>query len=249
MYRSLGTSALELLALSTSRGKDIIGRVCVDDDSRCRIAEAVALGRGLVVAGTHTGNWDLVACAMARSVELLVVTKHLRVGSLDRFWQVTRAAHGVVLCDAKGALAQGRRVLARGGAVAMMIDQVPDASHRSISVEFLGRPAITDRAPAALAAAARAPLVLVTSRRDTQGSQRVSVLGVWAPPARPSRSWIDEATREATQGLERFVREHPSEWLWLHRRWKRLDSPVRETMLVRPCATHSPSPGGPSRAA
>jgi KDO2-lipid IV(A) lauroyltransferase len=249
MYRSLGTSALELVALSTSRAARIMRRVHVDDGSRRCVADALAIGRGLVIAGTHTGNWDLAACAMARTVDLLVVTKHLRVRSLDRFWQATRAAHGVLLCDAKGALTQARRVLARGGAVAMMIDQVPDAPGRAIAVDFLGRKAMTDRAPAVLSAVARAPLMLVAGRRDTEETHRLCVLGVWLPPARPSRSWIDETTRAATRALEEFIREHPSEWLWLHRRWKKLDSRACETMLSPLCATHSSLPGGPSRAA
>jgi KDO2-lipid IV(A) lauroyltransferase len=240
MYRSLGKSALEFIALSTPQADRIIGRVHVDDGSRRCVADALAIGRGLVIAGTHTGNWDLAACAMARTVDLLVVTKHLRVRPLDRFWQATRAAHGVLLCDAKGALTQARRVLARGGAVAMMIDQVPDAPSRAAVVDFLGRGAMTDRAPAVLAAGSRAPLMLVAGRRDTEGAHRLCVLGLWLPPARPSRSWIDETTRAATRALEEFVREHPSEWLWLHRRWKQLDARACEAMLSPPCATHSP---------
>lgn len=249
MYRSLGISLLELLALSTPHAARLIRSVHIDEDSRRLLADKLALGRGIVIAGTHTGNWDLAACAVAREVDLLVVTKHLRVRSLDRYWQATRSAHGVLLCDAKGALAGARRVLARGGAVAMMIDQVPDVAEHALAADFLGRPAMTDRAPAVLAAAARAPLVLVAGRRDATGTHWLSVLGHWLPPPRPSRAWIDESTRAATHSLERFIRMHPSEWLWLHRRWKRLDSRSCETMLSEPCATPSPSPGGPSRAA
>jgi KDO2-lipid IV(A) lauroyltransferase len=249
MYRSLGRSALEFVALSTPRADWFLRRVHVDEGSGRSIADALALGRGLVVAGSHTGNWDLAACAMATRVELLVITKRLRVRSLDRFWQTGRARHGVLLCDAHGALARARRVLARGGAVVMMIDQVPDAVSRAISVDFLGRPALTDRAPAVLAASSGAPLVLVAGRRDADNEHRLSILGVWLPPVRAPLAWVDAVTREVTHSLGCFVREHPSEWLWLHRRWKRLDSRARETMLLPPCATHSQLPGGPSRAA
>jgi KDO2-lipid IV(A) lauroyltransferase len=249
MYRSLGISAFELLALSTPHAACLVRRVHIDEDSRRCLADQFTLGRGVVIAGTHTGNWDLAACAVACEVDLLVVTKHLRMRSLDRYWQATRSTNGVVLCDAKGALATARRVLSRGGAVVMMIDQVPDVAEHAVDAEFLGRPAMTDRAPAVLAAAARAPMMLVAGRRDAVGTHRLSVLGHWLPPRRPSREWIDETTRAATHSLERFIRTHPSEWLWLHRRWKRLDSRSHETMLSKPCATPSPSPGGPSRAA
>ena len=61
------------------------------------------------------------------------MTKHLRVEALDVFWQATRAAHGVRLADSRGALARARAVLGRGGAVAMMIDQVPERAQHAVA--------------------------------------------------------------------------------------------------------------------
>jgi hypothetical protein len=50
------------------------------------------------------------------------------------------------------------------------------------------------------------------------------VLQVIAPPRRAARAWIAEATASATRALEGFVRAHPSQWLWMHRRWKQADA-------------------------
>ena len=103
----------------------------------------------------------------------------------------------------------------------MMIDQVPGSARRAVRVEFLGAPAYVDRAPAVLAAQTGAPLVVAAACRGAgRGKHELRILGVLEPPTRPMRSWIEDATREATVLLERFVREHPSEWLWLHRRWR-----------------------------
>ncbi|MBV9947547.1 MAG: lysophospholipid acyltransferase family protein, partial [Myxococcales bacterium] len=184
-------------------------------------AAAIAAGRGVVVAASHTGNWDLAACAIARHVDLLVVTRRLRVRGIDAFWQRTRAAQGVHLTGAEGAMRRARDVLRGGGAVAMMIDQVPLDLRRAIEAPFLGRTAWVDRAPAALAAAAGAPLVVAASRRDADGDQALTVLEVLEPPPRAPSAWIAQATRAANERLEAFVRAHPSEWLWLHRRWRR----------------------------
>jgi KDO2-lipid IV(A) lauroyltransferase len=252
MYRALGISAMEFLWLAVS-GRRALAHVRIADASRARWTEALSRGRGVVVAASHTGNWDLAACAVARDVELLVVTKRLSVRWLDRFWQATRAAQGVTLAGARGAMQRARRVLRRGGAVAMMIDQVPSAARHAVAVEFLGRTALVDRGPAALAASARAPLVVAAAARGPGGEQVLHVLDVLVPPERPSRSWIDDASAIATRALERFVLAHPTEWLWLHRRWKaldrRLDRPARAAMLGAPCTTRSSSPGAPSRAA
>jgi Kdo2-lipid IVA lauroyltransferase/acyltransferase len=243
MYASLGASAVEFLWMAL-RGRRALVGVRFDAESRERWQEALGQGRGVVVAASHTGNWDIAACAVARDVELLVVTKHLRVRWLDRFWQSTRARLGVSLSDADGAIARSRAVLRRGGVVAMMIDQVPLSSSHASPVAFLGQTAATDRAPAALAASARVPLVIAAARRDEAGNQVLHVLDVLHPPARPSRAWVLESTRAATHALDGFVRAHPSQWLWLHRRWKpmlRRTSPCRTTPSSSPAAA---SPAG-----
>jgi Kdo2-lipid IVA lauroyltransferase/acyltransferase len=251
MYRSLGTSALELLHMAAP-GNEATGHARIDRVSRLRWQEALERGRGVVIAASHTGNWDLAACTMARDVELWVVTKRLSLRSLDAFWQSTRAAQGVRLAEARGALARARAVLRRGGAVAMMIDQVPTLARHAVEAPFLGQSALVDRAPAALAAACRAPLVVAASLRESSGEHTLMVLDVLEPPARPSRSWVTQATTAATCALDRFVRAHPSQWLWLHRRWKRLDRTPRGTTLAASCrkaSTLSSSPAAASRAA
>ncbi|HEY4016961.1 MAG TPA: lysophospholipid acyltransferase family protein [Polyangiaceae bacterium] len=254
MYRALGTSAWELLRVA--RRDDAVDRAVFEPASEARWQGALAGGRGVVVAASHTGNWDLTACRVARETELLVVTKRLRARGVDRFWQETRAARGVRLSDALGAVGRARAVLGRGGAVAMMIDQVPADTKHAVEAEFLGRRALVDRAPAVLAASRRVPLVVAASRRDADGRTVIVVLDVLEPPARASRRWARDATIAATSALEAFVRAHPSQWLWLHRRWRMpaptLDRAPRGAMLRARCPTPaipSSSRAGASKAA
>ena len=217
MYRSLGTSAIEFLFLA-NRENEI--RAEIDLDSRDRLKEARALGRGLVIAASHTGNWDLAACAIASELSLLVVTKRLKIRWIDAFWQKTRAARGVRLCEAAGAMTLAKTQLAAGGAVAMMIDQVPAKKSQAEHLTFLGNDAFVDRAPAALAARTGSPLVVSAAHRRDDGTQILEVIDVIVPPQKATREWIAAATARATAALDAFVRAHPSEWLWMHRRWR-----------------------------
>ena len=245
MYEALGRSALEFLWLA-ERGAELSRHVAIERASVERWRAAIAGGRGVVIAASHTGNWDLAASAIAHEVELLVVTKHLSVASIDGFWQSTRARQGVTLTGAEGALARGREVLRRGGAVAMMIDQAPSSRRHAVAIDFLGRPALADRAPATLAAAAGSPLVVAAARRTKSGTHLLEVLRVIEPPPSSlARAWIGQATISAAQALEAFVRAHPDQWLWLHRRWKLPEADRRRGAAQ----THAPGVDPAARAA
>jgi len=246
MYRSLGTSVCECLWLAV-HGDAASHHVSIEPSSRARWNAARAMKRGVVIAASHTGNWELAASAIAKTVELLVVVKRLGLRSLDRFWHATRARQGIVLSSGDGALVRARAVLRRGGAVAMMIDQVPVSPRHATRVGFLERPAWVDRAAAALSARTGAPLVIAAARRDRSGEHVLEVLGVLVPPARAGRAWVEDAIREATQRLDRFVRSHPSQWLWLHRRWREprqrpFDRAVPTATLPGPWKIPSSSP-------
>jgi Kdo2-lipid IVA lauroyltransferase/acyltransferase len=218
MYRALGMGVFELLWVRGRRGP-LAPLAELDPPSREALARAREGGRGIVLAASHTGNWEIAACRWAEDSELLVVTKRLSVQGFHRFCTRLRAARRVQTAHAGDAAWRARAILRRGGTVAMMLDQVPATKERAITLDFLGALAHVDRAPAIVAAATGAPLVVAASRRNADGTHTLRVLGVHAPPEVPDRAWIERVTRDATRALDAFVRENPSEWLWLHRRW------------------------------
>jgi Kdo2-lipid IVA lauroyltransferase/acyltransferase len=229
MYRGLGAGVLELLWLagaSPERRREAIEQhVTLDDDLDAVLREASARGP-VILAASHTGNWELVAYGAARVLgrrgeRLAVVVKPQSVGMFHAFCMQLRRTCGLSLIAPEGAFAAARRMLAAGDIVAMPIDQVPDRARHGVSVRFLGAPALADRAPAALARATGATLVVVAASREGE-RHRGHLLTVLRPgaSATTARAWIAAATCEATRALEAFVEEHPSSWLWLHRRWR-----------------------------
>jgi KDO2-lipid IV(A) lauroyltransferase len=226
MYASLGAGLLELLWLAGRPPDALGGRFSVAPEAAGQIRAALARGRGLVVATAQTGHWDLTACAAARwlaegaSGPLHVVTKRLSWRALDRYWQHLRAARGVVLLDAAGAASRVRAALSAGFATAMLVDQAPERASGVTTFPFLGAPARHDLGPALLAARARAPLLVVLGRRLPDGTHRLEVAEAIAPEELRGRGAIEAATRRIGAAVERFVRDHPAQWLWLHRRWK-----------------------------
>ena len=217
MYRSLGTGVFELLSLALfpKRPTTVVGLAQALAEARTRDGR-----RGIVVATAHTGNWDWVACGLAARVPLTVITKRLSISWLNRMWQRLRTARGVRLVEAGSAARAARTALAQGEWVAALIDQAPERERAVTSATFLGEPADIDLAPALLALRARCPLVVAFPLRTPQG-HAVELAGILEPPPGAGRAWAEHAMREATGWLEAFVKRHPDQWLWMHRRWKR----------------------------
>lgn len=233
MYAGLGAGLLELFWLAgatpSRREETLRTQVILDDDLDLAIRNAAARGP-LILLASHTGNWELLGygtarvLAAARGSRLVVVAKALSVGSFHAFCTKLREACGFVLLAPEGALTAARRSLAAGDVVVMPIDQVPDRAKHGVSVSFLGAPALADRAPAVLAFATGATLILVGGSRDGR-LQRGHLLTELRPPTAAAdrltaAEWVAHATCEATRALDTFVRAHPSSWLWLHRRWR-----------------------------
>ena len=216
MYLSLARGVLELVGM-LFRGPE---RRLSEAFPWARIEALRASSQGAVIATAHTGNWDLVACAVASRMPLTVVTKRLHVRAADALWQRTRSRRGVRLVQAGGAARAAARALGAGEFVAMLVDQAPERRRGAVRLPFLGAPAWVDLSPALCALRARSPLVVAFPRRLPGGAHTVEIADVLTPPLHPTREWAVEAMTQVTVLLERFVREHPEQWLWMHRRWK-----------------------------
>jgi KDO2-lipid IV(A) lauroyltransferase len=52
-------------------------------------------------------------------------------------------------------------------------------------------------------------------------------IGIFYPPVvlsqeKDTEKALIEDTKTFSSYIENFIREHPAEWLWIHRRWKRV---------------------------
>jgi KDO2-lipid IV(A) lauroyltransferase len=114
--------------------------------------------------------------------------------------------------------------LARNRVVGLLIDQdIGDIP--GVFVHFFGRPAWTPSGAASLALHRRCPIVPAFAHRRADGSHVVEVHPPLPEPAPgPKEDRVAELTAAATAAIERQVRAHPEQWVWLHRRWRRQPS-------------------------
>jgi KDO2-lipid IV(A) lauroyltransferase len=217
-YRNLALGVLEALTVD-QLSTELLERAVVTD-SWAPIQAAFDAGKGLLVATAHFGSWELFAEVMARrGKKLSAVVRPLR-GALNARLVASRQASGIGLIAARGAIQGAVRALRRGDAVAMMIDQALAAKSAAF-VPFFGRPASTSLAVSVAAKRSGAPVFVVMAAREGAGL-RMYVEGPFPVPSTDdSRADLVSHTAALTLAVERQIRRHPEQWLWLHRRWKR----------------------------
>ncbi len=184
---------------------------------------ARARGHGVVLVSGHMGSWEIMACSVVRhGLPLSVIARQTSEGRISEFVVDVRQRLGVetILRGATGAARVVLRALRSGGGLAALIDQ--DFRGKGIVIDFFGRPARTPTGPISLALRAGAPLVYFLTWRLADGTHRVRFeepieLDQGADPIRT----VEEATIAFTRWLEARIREHPDQWVWIHRRWRR----------------------------
>ena len=116
-----------------------------------------------------------------------------------------------------------RRIFAqlRGGkGIYMLVDQRND---EGIRIDFFGQPAPTTPVPAALALKLGARILIASNKRVKNGARfEVRVMpGPAFTPTGDETADTAELTKRITAQIEAIIRSNPSQWLWIHKRWRR----------------------------
>jgi KDO2-lipid IV(A) lauroyltransferase len=182
---------------------------------------SVARGQGALLVTAHFGNWERAGkMLLRRGIPVNALVRPLK-GALNNRIVDNRLAAGAGLIYPKGAIRQTLVALKHGESILMLLDQALPAK-AAVFVPFFGRLASTTPTLAVTALRTGAPVFVVMGVRDESGRKlRLEVEGPIAPPEGVSEEEALTAyTARVTAVLEKYIRRHPDQWLWLHRRWK-----------------------------
>ncbi len=177
-------------------------------------------GRPGLIFSTHLANWELPAiCAARYGLEATAVFRAPNDPAIARVVHEIRSGTMGGLAAAKqGAAYSMQAVLEKDGHLGMLIDQ---HFTRGVVVPFFGRPALTNPIMGKFARRYECPVhgVRVIRRPDQRFRLELT------PPLdlpRDAKGEIDVTGAMAmmTAIIEGWVREHPEQWLWMHRRWR-----------------------------
>jgi KDO2-lipid IV(A) lauroyltransferase len=194
-------------------------------DGEALLHEVLARGRGMMFVTGHVGSWELMARRVARAgIPNAVIAKKGGDPRLNRLAERFRASGGVTTLWREDA-STGRAILRtfkEGKALGILVDQ--DTKVQGVFAPFFGRLAYTPRAAADLALRFGAPVVVATTRRrgaDPAGGHLVELVEIPYAADPPDReAEVVRLTAACNAALEAAIRRNPTEWVWMHRRWK-----------------------------
>ncbi len=232
VYAHFGLLLAELLRLPRQTSRQLLDNSVIE--GREHLTAALARGRGVLVLAGHLGNWEVgLATAAAAGLPVAAVTKEIKSGIGQYIADRLRKPHGVVAINRRQAIRPILSFLRKGGCVGFVLDQNMTADE-GVFVDFFGRPACTMPGLAVLARRYRVPVVPVAFFRDDRGRHHLRFASEveWEDETRLGKADDDAAEKGATEAavwrntqrytaiLEVAIREHPAQWLWMHRRWK-----------------------------
>jgi KDO2-lipid IV(A) lauroyltransferase len=190
------------------------------------IRAAYARGKGVLLFSAHYGSWEMVALMQGfLGMPLSLVTRPLDNPSLERMLAGLRGGSGNGIIHKRRAVREMIKTLHEGGGVAIVIDQ--DARGEGVFVPFFGIPASTTPTLALLALRTGAAVMPVVSTLEEDGTYRVRYEPeISVAPTGDRDADVLRITAECTASIERWVRERPEQWLWMHRRFKTRPSPL-----------------------
>ena len=218
-FMNLGRSLVEIIKIYFGFGRRLIDSIeVVGFDNYLRAKEK---GKGILFITGHCGNWELTALGFGvRVAPLAVIARAQNNPYMNKLVEKTRARYGNRIIYKQGALMAILSVLRNNGMVGVLMDQavLPEEGY---IIDFLGRRAWTMKIPAIIARKRGAAVIPAFIHRE--GNRYIGTLYPEVPLSqeKDEEKALIEDTKKFSSYIENYIREHPAEWLWIHRRWKR----------------------------
>jgi KDO2-lipid IV(A) lauroyltransferase len=184
------------------------------------LQEAIQRGRGILGLISHMGCWEGTALGLPMlGIPAYAIGKKLGNERLNTLLFESRGKKGVLTLARGSSYKTILRVLSENNLIGILIDQ--DTEVRGVFVDFYGKPAYTPIGAAMLAMDSGAP-VLPMFYLKKQDDTYEFVIEKEIPLADTGnrRQDMEENTRRFHRVIEEYIRKYPTQWVWMHNRWK-----------------------------
>ena len=224
VYGNLAQTFAEVLSM-TKMDKRYIKKF-VDIRGLERVEKASKNPKGMILLSAHFGNWELaILTSSMKGFPLYLLAREQKMKRLNELLNILRESKGNSVIRKGADVKNIFRVLRKGKSVGILADQNAGAGGELI--DFMGRLASTATGPYRFAQKSGAWILPAFIHR-VKGPYHELV--VEPPMAIKKGEDIIPYMQEYNRLLEKHIRAHPDQWLWMHKRWKM--TPVKKIMVL-----------------
>lgn len=185
-----------------------------------RLNAALKKEKGVIVITGHMGNWELMAAYLALNGYIMdIVVRDPDSPAFDSFIRWVRSRPGNRIISKHKSMRKLLKRLSENGIAGILVDQ--NVTHsEGFFVDYFGTLACANKGPALLAAASGAVALPVFIVREGDKHRIIIKDEIALTSTGDKERDAIENTAKFTKAVEDIVREHPSDWFWVHRRWK-----------------------------
>ncbi len=220
LYRNLGWQLAEFCLMARYTRESARGFLRCDGLERYIAARDA--GQGVLILTAHLGAWELSSFYHSLAgFPMSMVIRRLDNPLVDALVNRIRCMHGNRVLH-KDDFARGLLSLMReGGTVGILMD-TNMTPPQGVFVDFFGRPACTGSGLARVAMRTGARVLPGFLLWEEATGGYVLRFGEPLPLIRSEDFEADVVANTArfTKEIERYIRQYPDQWLWVHRRWK-----------------------------
>ena len=218
-YRSVLISFFEILYMQKMSRSEIINMLNIENADL--IIKNHQYGKGVILLSAHFGNWELIATSVSARINIPfhVVVKHQSNPYVDRKINSIRIRWGNEIVPLGISIRNIYKELKNKNLVAMVADQRGPAD--GLRIKFFGLDTAVYTGPAMLAIKTGTPLIYGITIRQPDYSYKVVLekIDVESLPDNEDEK-VKEVSQRLASFLEKYIRQYPEQWLWMHKIWK-----------------------------
>lgn len=177
-------------------------------------------GKGVICLVPHMSSWEFAAITPPMlGYSTSAASKAMKMELLEWLMVKFRTRRGMKNITREGSYQALTEVLKRGECLIIMTDQ--DTRVKGIFVDFLGKTAYTPLGASRLLADTDAALVPMAMTRREDGDYLFTIYPE-LPATKTGDQVQDLMTNTINQNkiLGEMIRKNPTQWVWMHQRWK-----------------------------
>jgi predicted LPLAT superfamily acyltransferase len=185
------------------------------------------MDHGGLLISAHVGNWEIAGQLLNRLEKkihiILFDAEHRRIQGYMSEVLTRRNVHFIIIREDQTHLQEIRAALEHGDIIAMHGDRFVEGN-RTVSVPFLGQPALFPVGPVLMAAKFKVPVTWVFALKESRTHYHFYATPLKHIPysgnLEKRKIYLEEAVQDYVATLERMVRKYPLQWFNYYDFWK-----------------------------